>query len=451
MRKHHKRDGRYLIALLLPILLAALSCDENPAGNENEEMKLRLRIYAGNNQTDREGATLPDPLVVQVRNIIESPQPGIQVLFEPTAPGGFVSTPSATTDQNGLASCIFTLGSNAGEQRVKVVIPNEDSTMFTATAVAVECEEERPTRVCHWAADRVYITTTSSTLIEGVGSVLFEYDPLSGEAARLVETGDILTDISFSSRGELFVTSVQKIMKVDPISYKLNDFLSYFIQYESELKPNSGGILAGVSMAGPFGVACPPDGVFYLNLPGHLQNVREECLAAHPVTRDLFIITGSGPPTYKLWRVPWDGRAHEADIVLHADVTTGAAQPRGMCIDSTGTIYITFDGNDTFRRIVAVSADGSVDTEFIDFYAEAGSNNQLAGRWGDIACADGKLYLIDTRNNRLATITVETRNIQMTDEDFRLSKSGAENERYGIAVRPLWMCADITSSAPSKR
>lgn len=445
MRKHHTRAGRCLIALLLLILLAMLSCDENPAGNDNDEMRLRLRIYAGNNQTDRAGATLPDPLVVQVRNIIETPQPGIEVLFDAVDPGGGIATPpSATTDQNGLASCTYQLSYDAGEQRVKVVVVNEDSTMFTATAVEAGCDEELPSRVCHWASDRVYITNTSSTLLEGVGTVLIEYDPESEEAVKLVETGAILTDVSFSSRGELFVTSVQKIMKVDPTSYKLNDFLSYDVLIEAELEANSGGILAGVSLAGPFGVACPPDGVFDLDLPGQLQYIREECLAAHPVTRDLFIITGSGPPTYKVWRIPWDGREDEADIVLHADITVGTAHPRGMCIDSTGTIYITFDGNDTFRRIVAVSDDGTVDDAFVDFYAEAGGNSQLAGRWGDIAYADGKLYLIDRRNNRLATITVATRNIRMSAEDFRLSKSGAEDERYGIAAIPFWVCADIT-------
>jgi len=443
MRKHRNRAGRRLIVLPLVLLLAALACDDNPAGNENDEMRLRLRIYSGNGQTDRVGATLPEPLVVQVRNIIETPQPGIEVLFYAVDPGGRVLPASATTNGDGLASCIFTLGPNAGQQHVKVVVTGEDSTMLNATAAPVECDEELPARVCHWAADRVYITTTSSTLIDGTGSVLIEYDPASGEAVELVETGDALIDISFSSRGELFVTSVQKIMKVDPVIYKLNDFASYAIQLEAELKPNSGGILAGVSMAGPFAVACPPDGVFYLDLPGTLQNARNECLAAHPVTRDLFFITGLGPPTYKVWQVPWDGRGDEAEIILLADITAGTAQPRGMCIDSTGTIYITFDGNDTFRRIVTVSADGSVDTEFIDFY-ELGGNSQLAGRWGDIAYADGKLYLIDTRNNRLATITVATKNITMSGEDFRLSKSGVENERYGIAAIPYWICADIT-------
>ena len=81
-----------------------------------------------------------------------------------------------------------------------------------------------------------------------------------------------------------------------------------------------------------------------------------------------------------------------------------------------------------------------VDDSFVDFYA-LGGNSQLAGRWGDIAYAGGKLYLIDTRNNRLATVTAATGSIEMSLEDFRLSKSGAENERYGIAARPPWMCA----------
>ena len=155
------------------------------------------------------------------------------------------------------------------------------------------------------------------------------------------------------------------------------------------------------------------------------------------------LITGAGPPTYQLRQVPWDGRAKAASTTLLTGINTGTAQPRGMCIDSTGTVYITFDGNDTFRRIVKVSADGTVDTEFVDFYAEAGGNSQEAGRWGDIAYAGGKLYLIDTRNNRLAVITADTGEIEMLPEDFRLSKSGTENERYGIAVRPPWTCTGI--------
>ncbi len=443
MRKYSETAGRTLIALALLILIALPACDEDPAGNENGEMQLRLRVHSGNNQTDRSGATLPDPLVVEVYNILDTPQPGIEVLFTAIDPGGSVSPPAAITDSDGLASCLFTLGSGIGEQRVKAVVVDEDSMLLTATAVEIECDEERPSRLCGWRFDRIYITTTSSSLVGGSGSALIEYDPVAGEAVELFETSDILLDLSFSSRGELFVTTAQQVLKVDPSSYQTAVHVGFSVQVALELEPNSGSILAGVSLAGPFSVGCYPPGYFYLNLNGTLQHIREECLAAHPVSRDLFVITGTGPPNYMVWRIDWDGRDNDASVVHHADILAGAATPRGMCIDSTGTLYISFDGNDNYRRVVKVASDGSVDAEFVDFYAAAGGNSQEAGRWGDIAYAGGKLYLIDTRNNRIAVITAATGALELGESDFRLSKAGAENERYGIAVRPPYMCAGV--------
>jgi hypothetical protein len=441
MRKYLETAGRTLVALMLLILIALSACDEDPTGSENGELQLRLRVHSGNNQTDRAGATLPDPLVVQVYNILDTPQPGIEVLFTAADPGGSVSPPAVITDSDGLASCLFTLGSGIGDQRVKAVVEDEDSLMLTATAVEIECDEERPSRLCDWRSDRIYITTTSSSLIGGTGSVLIEYDPVLGEAVELFETSDNLLDLSFSSRGELFVTTAQQVMKVDPSTYLTTVHVGFSVHVELELEPNSGGILAGVSLAGPFSVGCYPPGYFYLNLNVTLQHIRDDCLAAHPVSRDLFVMTGAGPPNYMVWRIDWDGRDDDAIVVHHADILAGAATPRGMCIDSTGTLYISFDGNDTFRRVVKVTADGSVDAEFVNFYAAAGGNSQEAGRWGDIAYTGGKLYLIDTRNNRLAEIDVETGALELGGTDFRLSKAGAETERYGIAVRPPYMCA----------
>jgi hypothetical protein len=440
MCRYMKTAMRCLCLALAAIIAASISCDENPAGNEDDVTRLRLHIYSGNNQSERVGATLPEPLVVQVRNILGTPQPGIEVLFTVLAGGGSVSPAAATSDGDGLASCSFSLGTLVGKQLVRAVAVSEDSMIISATGVAISCDEERPSKVCEWPADRVYVTTTSSSLISGTGSVLLEYDTGTGTVTKLRDSGDIIQDLSFSSRGELFVTTARTIEKVDPLTYELDDFLSYAADIDAELEPNAGGILAGVSTAGPFVVRCPPAGVASLTLPAPFQYIRYECLAAHPVTRDLFVVTGSGPPTFQLWRIAWDGRSDEAVTVLHATITGGAAEPRGMCIDSTGTIYLVLEGNDTFRRIVSVSADGSVDTGFFDFYDWAG-NSQEAGRWGDIAYASGKLYLIDTRNDRFVTITTGAAPVLTYVEDDRFSKRGSENERYGIAVRPAWLCA----------
>jgi hypothetical protein len=118
-----------------------------------------------------------------------------------------------------------------------------------------------------------------------------------------------------------------------------------------------------------------------------------------------------------------------------------------MCIDSTGAVYVVFDGNDNYRRIVKVTAAGAIDYDFFDFYARAGGNAQEAGRWGDIAYLNGRLYLIDRRNDRLVTIS---RNGVWLDEhkDTAFSRALDESDHYMIAASPSWLC--ITASDKDK-
>jgi hypothetical protein len=446
MGKLLNRVGRYVIALPLLILCAIVACEEDPTKTDEDIAQLRMSVYGGNNQTDRVGAMLPSSLVAQVKNLFDTPQPGIEVRFSVVDPGGSVSPASATTDSEGRAHCYFTLGPTVGKQHVKAVVTGKDSVLFTATAVDVGCEEENPSRVCDWRSDRIYITTTSSSLIEGTGSALIEYDPVSEEAVKLYETTEILLDLSFSARGELFVATSHQVFKVDPSSYLPSVHVTFPARAELELKPNSGGILAGISTAGPFAITCNPPGHFDLNLSHSLQYVRAECLVVLPTWRNLFILLGAGPPSYQLATVIWDGRSEDAmGPITMADIPVGAATPVGMCVDSTeAVLFVCFDGNDNYRRVVKLSiaynAAVTIDDDFVDFYA-LGGNSQAAGRWGDIAYADGTLYLIDTRNNRLASIDAETGAVDFGGTDYRLSKSGAENERYGIAVRPPYMCA----------
>ncbi|MEH2191990.1 MAG: N,N-dimethylformamidase beta subunit family domain-containing protein [Nostoc sp.] len=66
---------------------------------------------SGNGQTGAIGATLPNPLVVQVVNAQNSPQSGVTVNFAITSGGGSVSPTSAVTNASGQASTTLTLGS----------------------------------------------------------------------------------------------------------------------------------------------------------------------------------------------------------------------------------------------------------------------------------------------------------------------------------------------------
>uniref|UniRef100_UPI001FB98142 N,N-dimethylformamidase beta subunit family domain-containing protein n=1 Tax=Aetokthonos hydrillicola TaxID=1550245 RepID=UPI001FB98142 len=83
---------------------------------------------SGDNQTGNTGATLPNPLVVQVLNAQNNPQSGVTVNFAITNGGGSVSPTSAVTNSSGQASTNLTLGS---------VPSGPDGVVVTATAAGI--------------------------------------------------------------------------------------------------------------------------------------------------------------------------------------------------------------------------------------------------------------------------------------------------------------------------
>ncbi len=427
-----------LAASLAFAALAQLSCDENPSDSSS---KLRISVYSGDNQTERAGAALPAPLVVRVSDILDNAKPGVAVEFDTHAePLAAVTPRFATTDVNGLASCAFKLGTRTGTQRVWATMP-DDSTVLSATAVAVACAEEGPARVCHWPAGHIFIATTSSSLLSITGSVVIDYNPADGEISEVLETPDAIDGISFSSRGELFVSSPNRIRKINGTTNNLDTYIDFSRpSYRIALDPNAGGVLAGLGFDAPQRIGCPGSEVQAL-VSGHtFANILWENLAVDPATRDIYMLTGFSPTNYVLWRMFWDGRATSVQsFEAVANLSVGAAEPRGMCADSSGTIYISFDGNDNYRRIVSVSANGAVDYNFFNFYTHYGSNSQEAGRWGDIAYLNGKLYVIDKRNDRLVIVSRTGRWLAEI-KNTAFSRQLDESHHYAICASPTWVC-----------
>ncbi|MFB2773263.1 N,N-dimethylformamidase beta subunit family domain-containing protein [Pelatocladus sp. BLCC-F211] len=94
---------------------------------------------SGDNQTGATGATLPNPLVVQVKDSAGNPQSGVTVNFAVTAGGGSVSPTSAVTNASGQASTTLTLGANPGAtlpitNTVSATANGIGSVTFSATA-----------------------------------------------------------------------------------------------------------------------------------------------------------------------------------------------------------------------------------------------------------------------------------------------------------------------------
>jgi PKD repeat protein len=102
------------VPVTTPFTVMATSADANG-----------IAVFSGDGQNGLVGATLPDPLVVQVTDNFGNPIPGIPIAWSVDG-GGTVSEASSQTDGNGRASVQRTLGNTAGEQR----------TLATATGLA---------------------------------------------------------------------------------------------------------------------------------------------------------------------------------------------------------------------------------------------------------------------------------------------------------------------------
>lgn len=425
-----------LLCTLLVSLVLAASCSNNSDNDDLEGMSI-IRITGGNNQTERVGAVLPDLMTVRVSDVAGQPKFGAPVFFSTEDPGATVNPPSAYTDRDGYASAVFRLGSVAGSQMVGVR-SGSDSTTFNHTANALGCNEQNPESACQWPAGHVFITTTSSSMITGIGSVLIDFDPETGGTEKVLETDLILRDIDFSSRGEMFVTTTEKIYKVENGTRTLTEYADIPIVTGSEIEFNMGGVLVLVGNTNVYRIGCPEAAAIQI---AEYYIVNYENIAVDPVTRDFYIATGNGP-LYNINYNEWDGMGdvtNNAVIILD----TGIGSPRGMCVDLEGFLYVSIDSNGNSRSVARIKAGMENDPKWFDFFDYFGGTNNLTGRWGDITVHGDHLYIIDTRMNRLvvldATGTTDESKFVVEYPSDVFSQDLSDSERYGIAAVPEWL------------
>jgi hypothetical protein len=99
-----------------------------------------LSLVSGNVQTGQPGETLGQPFVIRISDLGGSPIVGVTVNFTVTAGGGTVNPAVATTNSQGLASTVLTLGATVGNNAVVASSStlSGSSVTFTATATAVQ-------------------------------------------------------------------------------------------------------------------------------------------------------------------------------------------------------------------------------------------------------------------------------------------------------------------------
>jgi hypothetical protein len=109
-----------------------------------------LEGVSGDGQVGEAGAPLPAPLVVRARDRLGVPVAGASVRFEVLEGGGSVAPSTASTDAQGRASAVWTLGAAGVPQQVRASHAESGrSVFFTATSV----EPNVPTAVAKVSGD----------------------------------------------------------------------------------------------------------------------------------------------------------------------------------------------------------------------------------------------------------------------------------------------------------
>ncbi len=93
-------------------------------------------IVSGNNQEALRNEPLPEPLVIQIEDRGGYGVAGLPVSFRPSAESGSASPDSVVTDDEGLASTVWTLGSKFGSQSLTIWAPGGVQNIAAARATS---------------------------------------------------------------------------------------------------------------------------------------------------------------------------------------------------------------------------------------------------------------------------------------------------------------------------
>lgn len=126
---------RSLVLGTLSVALAACSNTDNGNNSGGNPTPFAVAIFNGNQQTSIAGATLATPLTVTVTDAAGAPVAGATVTWFVTGGGGSVAPTTSTTDANGRANTVFTLGATVGNQTVSATNASAPTAViFSATA-----------------------------------------------------------------------------------------------------------------------------------------------------------------------------------------------------------------------------------------------------------------------------------------------------------------------------
>jgi len=150
----------------------------------------QMSLYAGDNQTDTVGATLPVLLAVRVADSLNNPVSGVTISWAVTGGGGSVLPASSLSDAQGIATTAWTLGTvtspSAATQTARATgVGSAVNFIATATPGAVSAAQSgvAVTPASITASTGANTSTVTVTARDGFGNVI------PGAAVVLAATG----------------------------------------------------------------------------------------------------------------------------------------------------------------------------------------------------------------------------------------------------------------------
>ena len=134
-----------VLGLLMMMFVVSfwMGCEKDPVDPNNNNNNSGSSGYSmtkisGDNQTDTINLQLSQALKVKVQDSLGAATQGVSVNFSVSSGGGSLSAATVTTDANGFAEVLWTLGAATGTQTVSATasVTVGSPLSFSATALA---------------------------------------------------------------------------------------------------------------------------------------------------------------------------------------------------------------------------------------------------------------------------------------------------------------------------
>ena len=182
---------------------------------------------SGDEQLARPGATLAHPLIVEVRDQSGNPLPDAQVTFMVTTGDGKLSgqfsLEQTTTNANGRAESILTLGTNPGANIVEVTIAGREPVTFNAKGIGTLTTPSEDGDLQKWhlpdgailslgkgllgeSSQSVTLSPDGQRLAVASGIGVWLYEVTTSRVLALLPTASQVISVSFSPDGTMLAS-----------------------------------------------------------------------------------------------------------------------------------------------------------------------------------------------------------------------------------------------------